>query len=81
MPLIHYYTSSNLYFMAFFFNFISDEETSKTWAYSVLDKACLTAGHNHTSYEVVEGMNPPTREEKNNITHMNSHIKIIQLVL
>ncbi|TKS78208.1 hypothetical protein D9C73_012966 [Collichthys lucidus] len=59
----------------------SYEETSKSWSYSVVDEACLTAGHNHTSYEVVEGMNPPTREEKNNITHMNSHIKIIQLGL
>lgn len=66
--------------MAFFCS-VSDEEALKSWSYSVVDKACLTTGHNHNSYEVVEGMNPPMREQKNNITHMNSHIKIIQLGL
>lgn len=57
MLLIHYYSPANLSFMAIF-AWLSDEETLKTWSYSVVDKACLTTGLNHNSYEVVERMNP-----------------------
>lgn len=57
---------------------VLDEEALKLWSYSVVDKGCLTTNPNHNSYDVVEGMNSPAREEKINITHMNSHIKIIQ---
>lgn len=77
MPLIHYY-GPNLYFMASSALFL-DEEALKIWSYSVVDKGRLTTNLNHNIYEVVEGMNPLVREEKNNVTHMNSRIKIIQL--
>lgn len=77
MPLIHYYSPANLYFMAICALFL-DEEALKIWSYSVVDKGRLTTNLNHNIYEVVKGLNPPVREEKNKITHMNSRIKIIQ---
>ncbi|KAF0034016.1 hypothetical protein F2P81_014082 [Scophthalmus maximus] len=46
-----------------------------------VDKACLTTGLNHNSYDVKGAMNPPVREEKNIIIHMNSLIQIILLGL
>lgn len=58
-----------------------NEEAIKTESYSVVDMGCLTTGLNHNSYEVVDGMNPPVKEEENNINQLNSHIKIIQLGL
>lgn len=74
MPLIHYYSPANLFFMAISALFLDEE--AKIWSYRVVDKGHPTTNLNHNIYKAVEGQNPPVREEKNNVTHMNSRIKI-----
>lgn len=76
---IHYDGPANLYLMVIFILF-SDEKMLMCVSYSVVDRASLTTGSNHSSYEVVEGMDPLEGRE-NHKTYKNSHIKIIQFGL